>query len=1030
MDIKNLIEFLPPIFKSNDTYKVNGKGFLERFLEICGEYFSDTITPDIDNILDIIQIDTTPKEYLNYLWEFLGEMPFANIYNVDVNKWEMYYDGTHNNEDKWLLPNNGLISLTEQNARDLIRYSLSLLKIRGTHKFFTIISRLYGLEIKLNPITSPVYKAVNPHIDTDYLDGSSTDIKYECPGCFDFQLTIDDSYHELVFADIDGKIIMGKDNQILTGRSNYILPTIEGTNGDLEFFELVQLVSAYNEYQGKIDFKHLDELPTDVRIFVILRRTLENFFNRFVPYDVKLKISYGESGIVPDDRVTFNVLYEDPDNSILSSTNTEVNLIVEIESKWPEVDNRYMVSGNESDWDASEYHTDPIYKITSPGTFYFKMVSGSKIIPVSVGIDNISKRYTLSIKDGNILYLSEGNISITPVAKYGDILVGATIESPDGSKTNLNPGQRFTDISEGSYKVYISNQPSIYQTVYVYSKPLEDTKTIVDIPYGVQITLMNQTRFGQIKTVIGAPDTMELQNQFVVSDKDNKYSVVSIEPWIRNPNYPYNIIWGKDFITQPSKAISILLRSGVDNTKYKSVEGTIVRDGKLVVIEPGNMSVDLAKDTINYILSISTPSSMLITIGQENLSDYYEPNNIGHETDSNGNIIRQINIYYHNPLFINNLGVSSSKSGNILGTILEPNADKLTLSPSFTSEDTQRVFIQGIIKFDNTVEAHQNVWYDDDSPDPRFVYPEYLYTNELSNGNNVTVDLSGIKFKVNGNTLRRQIMVMGVDDFGLFNTAPIYIIDEVSDTQSEGLSLVYDIDDTNWSVETHVDNPLQVNLPSGNTVQVSKVYTYKLNNQVFGKDSAKFKFKLIMGGIDYSNSEGIILDLDGNAYNTKYSYIKDMVRYYITRQNGNPLVVGGGGYIFMAKISDSKPSYNIMLNLVIDPLAPDRFTVNFDMNPSKFYLPTNGKIALSNMIATRPYKYSMEEPEGISIVGPLELEDETGVVENPPIFRFSTDRVGDHTFIATGIVDPISIINDNLEYPEEIEKVFTVYKNS
>ena len=77
INLKNLIDFLPFEFKEQDTYKVDGKGILERFLEICGNYFQEDITKDIDNILDIIDIDKTQQRYLNYLWEFLGALPFA-----------------------------------------------------------------------------------------------------------------------------------------------------------------------------------------------------------------------------------------------------------------------------------------------------------------------------------------------------------------------------------------------------------------------------------------------------------------------------------------------------------------------------------------------------------------------------------------------------------------------------------------------------------------------------------------------------------------------------------------------------------------------------------------------------------------------------------------------------------------------------------------------------------------------------------------------------------------------------------------
>ena len=64
INLKNLIDFLPFEFKEQDTYKVDGKGILERFLEICGNYFQEDITKDIDNILDIIDIDKTQQRYL------------------------------------------------------------------------------------------------------------------------------------------------------------------------------------------------------------------------------------------------------------------------------------------------------------------------------------------------------------------------------------------------------------------------------------------------------------------------------------------------------------------------------------------------------------------------------------------------------------------------------------------------------------------------------------------------------------------------------------------------------------------------------------------------------------------------------------------------------------------------------------------------------------------------------------------------------------------------------------------------------
>ena len=37
------MDFLPYYYREADTYKVNGKGILERYLEIFGNYFEDYI---------------------------------------------------------------------------------------------------------------------------------------------------------------------------------------------------------------------------------------------------------------------------------------------------------------------------------------------------------------------------------------------------------------------------------------------------------------------------------------------------------------------------------------------------------------------------------------------------------------------------------------------------------------------------------------------------------------------------------------------------------------------------------------------------------------------------------------------------------------------------------------------------------------------------------------------------------------------------------------------------------------------------
>lgn len=124
IDIKHLIDYLPFYYKDKDTYKDgNGQGILEKLLEICGTYFQDNIKAEIDQTLEILDIGSASKYYLNLLWEMLGQMPFARISS-----------------------NPGPLSLSEEQQRNLIKYTNTLLKIRGTKKFFQVMFGVFSKE--------------------------------------------------------------------------------------------------------------------------------------------------------------------------------------------------------------------------------------------------------------------------------------------------------------------------------------------------------------------------------------------------------------------------------------------------------------------------------------------------------------------------------------------------------------------------------------------------------------------------------------------------------------------------------------------------------------------------------------------------------------------------------------------------------------------------------------------------------------------------------------------------------------------
>lgn len=149
IDFSKLIELLPSFFKQHDTYKdENGKGILERFLNICGDYFK-TISNQVDNYLDIIDLDFNTKDlldsderkqyehlFLNNIWEFLGEIPYG---------YSALYDDTNPN-NPWIT-NANLVPRAE--CRRLLKYAISLYKIRGTLDFYNILLRFYGMSCKV-----------------------------------------------------------------------------------------------------------------------------------------------------------------------------------------------------------------------------------------------------------------------------------------------------------------------------------------------------------------------------------------------------------------------------------------------------------------------------------------------------------------------------------------------------------------------------------------------------------------------------------------------------------------------------------------------------------------------------------------------------------------------------------------------------------------------------------------------------------------------------------------------------------------
>lgn len=132
----------PEYYQENDTYPdENGKGILERFIQVCMGYLDEHVTPDIDNFIDILDVEKTPHIFLNYLWEYFGYIPYA--YGV-ITRGEPY---TKENVAKWL---NSAEGFPKADTRKILKYAIALYKIRCTEDFYTILGRFYGVRFELS----------------------------------------------------------------------------------------------------------------------------------------------------------------------------------------------------------------------------------------------------------------------------------------------------------------------------------------------------------------------------------------------------------------------------------------------------------------------------------------------------------------------------------------------------------------------------------------------------------------------------------------------------------------------------------------------------------------------------------------------------------------------------------------------------------------------------------------------------------------------------------------------------------------
>lgn len=154
-----LFSRLPVYFVGNDTYKDSeDKGLLERYLSVFGYELDFELIPQLECYLEIIDASICKPEYLDHISDVLGNPP-------DIFQDETIY-------------------------RNLLRYILSVYKIKGTLKAYELFFSILGFTIELEEIP-PIQEESNYDQDGLYDQGTEESIydQDRCEPCSLYKIT-------------------------------------------------------------------------------------------------------------------------------------------------------------------------------------------------------------------------------------------------------------------------------------------------------------------------------------------------------------------------------------------------------------------------------------------------------------------------------------------------------------------------------------------------------------------------------------------------------------------------------------------------------------------------------------------------------------------------------------------------------------------------------------------------------------------------------------------------------------------------
>ena len=604
LNLRKLINLLPYYYRGADTYKnKDGKGIFERYLEIFGNYFEDQIVDDTSTLTDILDIDTCDELYLNHFWEFLGQMPFAQGLHIDIDKWKIYFDGfkykkenaadfhgklmktfqdsfivqntntdyagknskVHGDDQDYagidnifdevkswkgacIVPTNSSLYFNPDNetVRALIKYSISLFKIRGTKQFFEILFRIYGLVCEIGEPKTEIFGD-----DPENVDYAGKDTDYA-------------GKNSKVHGDDQDYAGIGQDMYI----NQYGNSKLDVEDSLLDDYTLDKFTTCTRCVTLPVNITGHTYKGINEKGFDSFRIACENIFDRFLPFNVKANINYGF--IIPKIYTISTYIWDGTKWSFILNSNgfrnseiikelylqdsirTNLKIKVTIASSYKDSIEPKFIIGSEVDgqeiYGETKHSSEYIFNVTRATSYIIKSVYAN-----TYGSNRYSKvvldiTRKSSIKYYNIGYLASTlniskdntsvSIELTGTVSFNGVIHPVNIRRMDtGEILVVDKLGKYTFITkeEGVYTFSLVDYPIRKITIVVTKDP-----EILDVT--TNPTTAHISNGYSVSTVLNVQGSYHQEDVLAIQVKDASGRIVPIEElknnfFVNDPDY-------------------------------------------------------------------------------------------------------------------------------------------------------------------------------------------------------------------------------------------------------------------------------------------------------------------------------------------------------------------------------------------------------------------------------------------------------------------------------------------------------------